>query len=846
MEQFAEGESTREEIKNKLRQNFDGKIVRKDLTKKIKEGANVPVYVLEFLLGQYCSSDDETVIEKGVQNVKRILADNFVRPDESQKILSQLRKKGSHTIIDMVTVRLDMKKDCFFAEFSNLGVGNVPIADEYPEKFDRLLCGGIWCIVQLDYEVEGDNNFGIEDIDGNPLRSKQKKQKDISPISIRKLTPIQMPHIDIDELKQGRKAFTKDEWLDILLRSIGMEPDEFTYREKWLLLTRMIPLVENNFNLCELGPRSTGKSHLYKEISPNSILISGGQTTVANLFYNMGRKTVGLVGLWDCVAFDEVAGIKFKDKDGIQIMKDYMASGSFARGKEEKAATASMVFVGNINQSVDVLLKTSSLFAPFPQEMGTDTAFLDRMHCYLPGWEIPKFRPEHFTDDYGFISDYLAEFIRELRKEQYGDALDHYFRLGRNLNQRDTIAVRRMIDGYLKLMYPNGEFTKEELEEIIQIALEMRRRVKEQLKKLGGMEFYDVNFSYIDLEDMSEHYVSVPEQGGGKLIPDGMCNPGQVYTVSRGKSGMIGVFRLESQMLPGNGKIERTGLGSDSKCKEAVNTAFNYLKANGNRISGSISTSTKDYIINYQDLQGIGMTDKLALPTLIALCSIALGKPGGIFKALVGWEASANGEISAGLALNRNKMVKNIMKNTILTDFLKIVDDDSAKKSASKTARGAIKRFDGYIISAEKDSLSYMVMVSPYLSMLKTGSFVPAGEFNIAIDKLENALKNAKGYYEFVGTKGKSKVILRFNINSFKNGYTISDLLKMNLSIYAIKVGRTSLDMLDVSKELEMDVSIIPKDNPSYEGSNEVEDNAASQKILDVFDVLLAGVEAVD
>ena len=627
MEQFREGESTREEIKNKLRQNFDGKIVRKDLTKKIKEGANVPVYVLEFLLGQYCSSDDETVIEKGVQNVKRILADNFVRPDESQKILSQLRKKGSHTIIDMVTVRLDMKKDCFFAEFSNLGVGNVPIADEYPEKFDRLLCGGIWCIVQLDYEVEGDNNFGIEDIDGNPLRSKQKKQKDISPISIRKLTPIQMPHIDIDELKQGRKAFTKDEWLDILLRSIGMEPDEFTYREKWLLLTRMIPLVENNFNLCELGPRSTGKSHLYKEISPNSILISGGQTTVANLFYNMGRKTVGLVGLWDCVAFDEVAGIKFKDKDGIQIMKDYMASGSFARGKEEKAATASMVFVGNINQSVDVLLKTSSLFAPFPQEMGTDTAFLDRMHCYLPGWEIPKFRPEHFTDDYGFISDYLAEFIRELRKEQYGDALDHYFRLGRNLNQRDTIAVRRMIDGYLKLMYPNGEFTKEELEEIIQIALEMRRRVKEQLKKLGGMEFYDVNFSYIDLEDMSEHYVSVPEQGGGKLIPDGMCNPGQVYTVSRGKSGMIGVFRLESQMLSGNGKIERTGLGSDSKCKEAVNTAFNYLKANGNRISGSISTSTKDYIINYQDLQGIGMTDKLALPTLIALCSIALGKP---------------------------------------------------------------------------------------------------------------------------------------------------------------------------------------------------------------------------
>lgn len=621
------GASSREIIKDKLRQNFDGKIVRKNLTKKIKEGANVPVYVLEFLLGQYCSSDDDKVIEQGVQNVKHILADNFVRPDEAQKVLSRLRSRGSHTIIDMVTVRLDIKKDCFFAEFSNLGLANIPITDEYPEKYDRLLCGGIWCIVQLDYETEGDNNFGIIDADGNTLQSKQKKQKDISPISIRKLTPIQMPHIDIEDLKRGRQAFTKEEWLDVMLRSIGMEPDELTYREKWLLLTRMIPLVENNFNLCELGPRSTGKSHLYKEISPNSILVSGGQTTVANLFYNMGRKTVGLVGLWDCVAFDEVAGIRFKDKDGVQIMKDYMASGSFARGKEEKAASASMVFVGNINQSVDVLLKTSSLFDPFPPEMGTDTAFLDRIHCYLPGWEIPKFRPEHFTNDYGFISDYLAEFIRELRKTQYGDAIDHYFRLGKNLNQRDTIAVRRMADGYLKLLYPDGSFTKEEVEEVLRISLEMRRRVKEQLKKLGGMEFYDVNFSYIDNETFEEHYVSVPEQGGGKLIPEGMCNPGQIYTVSQGKSGMLGVFRLESQMLPGNGKFERTGIGSDRDAKESTNTAFNFLKANGNRISGSISTTTKDYIINYQDLQGIGMTGKLALPTLIAMCSIALGKP---------------------------------------------------------------------------------------------------------------------------------------------------------------------------------------------------------------------------
>mgnify|MGYP001056160388 CR=1 FL=1 len=605
---MTENEDKRAVIKSKLRQYFDGKIVRKDLTKKIKEGANVPVYVLEFLLGQYCSSDDPEIIEEGVESVKRILADNFVRPDEAQKILSVLRQRGSYTVIDKITVSLNIKKDIYEAEFSNLGLKNIPIDEEYPSKFDRLLCGGIWCIVQLDYEYMEEDRNG-------------------TPISIRKLNPIQMPHVDIEELKQGRKAFTQDEWMDVLLRSIGMEPDSLTYREKWLLLIRMIPLVENNFNLCELGPRSTGKSHLYKEISPNSILVSGGQTTVANLFYNMGRKTVGLVGLWDCVAFDEVAGIKFKDKDGIQIMKDYMASGSFARGKEEKAATASMVFVGNINQSVDVLLKTSSLFDPFPPEMGTDTAFLDRIHCYLPGWEIPKFRPEHFTDDYGFITDYLAEFIRELRKEQYGDALDKYFRLGSNLNQRDTIAVRKMVGGLLKLLYPDGEFTKEQLEEILKLALEMRRRVKEQLKKLGGMEFYDVNFSYIDKDNFEEYYVSVPEQGGGKLIPEGMCNPGQVYTVSQGKSGVIGVFRLESQMLPGNGKFERTGLGSEREAREATNTAFNFLKANAGRISGAISTTTKDYIVNYQDMQGIGMTNKLALPTLIALASVALNKP---------------------------------------------------------------------------------------------------------------------------------------------------------------------------------------------------------------------------
>lgn len=626
MDEFLETEDTRAVLKQKLRQYFDGKIVRKDLTKHIKEGANVPVYVLEYLLGQYCSSDDPELIEDGVKNVKRILSDNFVRPDEAQKVLSVLRERGSYTVIDKITVHLNIKEDRYEAEFSNLGIKNIPVKAEYVSKFDRLLCGGIWCILQLDYEF-------IEE-----------EKRTMSPIHIRKLTPIQMPYIDMDELKNGRKAFTKDEWIDVLLRSTGMEPDKFNDRVKWLLLARMIPLVENNFNLCELGPRSTGKSHIYKEISPNSILVSGGQTTVANLFYNMASKTVGLVGLWDCVAFDEVAGITFKDKDGVQIMKDYMASGSFARGREEKAASASMVFVGNINQSVDVLQKTSHLFQPFPAAMANDTAFLDRMHCYVPGWEIPKYRPDFFTDDYGFISDYLAEYFREMRKETYSDAFDKYFHLGSNLNQRDTIAVRRMVSGFIKLVYPDGVYSKEAVAEILNISLELRRRVKEQLKKIGGMEFYDVNFSYIDEETFEEHYVSVPETGGGKLIPEGMGHPGSVYTVSHGKTGMVGVYRLETQMLPGNGKLERTGIGSDREAKEASNTAYNYLKANGNSISGSISTTTKDYIINYQDLNGLGMTNKLALPTLIAICSAALNKPALSSMAVLG-EISISGSL---------------------------------------------------------------------------------------------------------------------------------------------------------------------------------------------------------
>ena len=408
---------------------------------------------------------------------------------------------------------------------------------------------------------------------------------------------------------------------------MGIEPTRLTDIQKWHFIERAVPLVENNYNLCELGPRGTGKSHIYKEISPNSILVSGGQTTVANLFYNMGQKKIGLVGMWDCVAFDEVAGITFKDKDGIQIMKDYMASGSFARGKEEKNANASMVFVGNINQSVEVLLKTSHLFEPFPKEMANDSAFFDRMHFYLPGWEIPKMRPELITDEYGFITDYLSEYFREMRKRTFSDSLDKYFKLGNNLNQRDVIAVRKTVSGLVKLIYPNGEFTKEELEEILVYALVGRRRVKEQLKKIGGMEFYDVHFSYIDLDTMEEKFISVPESGGGKLIPEGMLKAGHTYFIGRGNSGMIGTYKIEVESPSGHGKFAISGIGTDRESKESLNTAYNYFKANKKNISASIQTDGVDYLLHIEDLQGVGASKDISLASYVAMCSSALKKP---------------------------------------------------------------------------------------------------------------------------------------------------------------------------------------------------------------------------
>lgn len=603
MNEINENDTDLDELLNR---HFAGKVVRKDLTKLVKEGANVPVYVLEYLLGNYCASDDPEIIEDGLNTVKKVLADNYVRPDEAEKVKSMIRERGSLKIIDKVTVTLNERRDVYEAWLANLGTKGVEIPTGTVKKYAKLLAGGIWSIITMRYYFE-EGQRG-------------------SPFTIEELKPIQMPNMDMDQLFAGRRYFTEEQWIDALLRSCGYEPTQFESRVKWHLLCRMIPLVENNYNVCELGPRGTGKSHIYKEISPNSILVSGGQTTVANLFYNMARQQVGLVGLWDVVAFDEVAGISFKDKDGVQIMKDYMASGSFARGRDSINAYASMVFVGNINQPVDTLVKTSHLFAPFPEAM-IDPAFFDRFHGYIPGWEIPKMRPEFFTNQYGMIVDYFAEWVREMRKRSFSDAINRYFKLGRDLNQRDTIAVKHTVSGLLKLLYPNEEYDREAVRRCLEYALEARRRVKEQLKKIGGMEFYDVHFSYIDMESSQEKFISVREQGGGSLIPDGPLNPGVLHTVAPGSARHLGLYRLETQVTSGTGSLKMSGLGTGAKAKEVIKVGFDYFKANASGVSGSVKVGDHDYHLHVIELQNTGPTSAMTLTTFIALCSAVLSKP---------------------------------------------------------------------------------------------------------------------------------------------------------------------------------------------------------------------------
>jgi ATP-dependent Lon protease len=594
-------------LDTKLNQSFAGKVVRKDLTKQIKEGANVPVYVLEYLLGMYCATDDEATIKDGIQKVKQILADNYVRPDESEKIKAKIKEKGRYKIIDRVTAKLNEKADRYEGLLSNINIKNVIIDDSYIRKYEKLLAGGIWSILTLEYWFD-------------------ENSKD-SPFKIVDLKPIQMPETDISDFIKHRQDFTLEEWIDVICRSVGMEPVNLDEKTKWHLVARMIPFVEKNFNICELGPRGTGKSYVYDEISPYSILISGGQTTVANLFYNMSTRTVGLVGMWDVVAFDEVAGINMKDKDGIQIMKGFMANGSFSRGKESVNADASMVFVGNINGSIENLVKTSHLLSPFPKDM-IDTAFFDRFHHYLPGWEIPKMRPEFFTNAYGFISDYYAECLRELRKHNFSDVISQHFRLGKDLNQRDTIAVKRTVSGLVKLLFPDGKFTKEDIRKCIEYALVGRRRVKEQLKKIGGMEFYDVHFSYIDLEDNEEHFVGVPESGGKSLIPEGDLPAGTVYAIGKNAdSGHKGLFRLDIQRMPGNGKISDTGFGGGTAIKEELKEAVNYVRSNLNRITQTAKFSDFEFHLKATDLNGIGNTKGLELAMFLSIVSSIAERP---------------------------------------------------------------------------------------------------------------------------------------------------------------------------------------------------------------------------
>ncbi len=621
---------------------FDGKIVRKDLVAKIKGGANVPIYVLEYLLGMYCSGNEDSIIGEGIERVKNILAENYVRPDEAEKIKSKIKEKGVYTVIDKVAVKLNEKQDRYEASLSNLGVTNIQVTSKHVKEYEKLLAGGIWCILNMSYYYD-------------------EMDKSVSPFCIDKLKPIQIASLDMEEIKNGRREFGKSEWIDFLIRSTGMEPKEFNNDAKWHLLARLIPLIENNYNLCELGPRGTGKSYVYKEISPNSILISGGQTTVANLFYNMARNQVGLVGYWDVVAFDEVAGIKFKDKDGIQIMKDYMASGSFARGKEDKNANASMVFVGNINQSVDILVRTANLFVDFPKEINYDSAFFDRMHCYVPGWEIPKMRPEFFTGEFGFIVDYMAEIFRELRKISYGDAIDRYFLLGRDLNQRDVIAVRKTVSGFIKLLYPDGNFEKEDVREVLEKALGYRRRVKEQLKKIGGMEFYDTHFSYIDKDSNEEFYVTLKEHGGDKLIPEGPLKSGGIFSISQVEKGMYGLFKYDTELTAGTGKLKP----SEKKLKESLDKAFNYLTVNAKRVSGVISVKEKDYYVTVQDIQNVGLSENITLGSFISMCS-----------------ASLNRQVIQQLAvLGEMEMSGTIYKVNDLANALQVCADAGAKKA---------------------------------------------------------------------------------------------------------------------------------------------------------------------
>lgn len=635
----AEAAFEADELDAKLIERFSGKIVRKDLTALMKRGANVPTFVLEYLLGMYCSTDDEEAVEAGLARIRRILTENYVRPDESERIKSKIRELGQYTIIDKVSARLDEYNDYYVASFNNLDIEPFIMPAEYVRSYTKILQGGIWCIMRIEYRrlMEDEDEFGMDVFgDEAPRRSKgkgksKKRGPEDSPFSVMSLTPIQMPNLDLDEMVAQRKRFSRDEWLDMILRSAGYEPSALSEKERLHFVERMVPLIERNYNLCELGPRGTGKSHMYEEVSPYAILLSGGQTTAANLFGRMNSRhsdRVGLVGHWDCVAFDEVAGMRFKDTNAVQVMKGFMASGSYARGRDSINADASMVFEGNINDTVQNVLKTTHLFEPFPPEFNNDSAFFDRIHYYLPGWEVPKMRSDLLTGHYGLITDCLSEFCREMRKRDFTHLLDKYYRFNSDFNKRDEIAVRKTFSGLAKLIFPDENMGKDDVRWLLDYAIEGRRRVKEQLKIMAGVEFIDVNLGYMDADNPQDvHVVRVPEQTDETLIPDGPLMPGHVFGVGRSLSGEVAVYKLENKAVAGECKIKIEGVGNNKPVRESMDAAFEFFRDNAARVATGMHVGSKDFLLFYNDLQAKGLSDEVSLAEFVGLCSAACNRP---------------------------------------------------------------------------------------------------------------------------------------------------------------------------------------------------------------------------
>ncbi len=616
----------------KVLENFPGKVVRKDLTALMKKGANVPTYVLEYLLGMYCATDDDDAIDTGIKKIKRILSDNYVRPDQSEYVKSKIKENGQYTIIDKVTVFFDEREEKYVARFTNLRVDPFEVPSDLVIHNEKLLIGGIWCIVNIEYvgldngaEEDGQIDFELDIFgDQKRKRNRKKRSKYDSPFEISSLKPIQMPNLDLDEIKEARRNFTEDEWITLLLRSAGYEPDELTQKEKLHYLLRFVPFIQKNYNLVELGPRGTGKSHVYAELSPYSILMSSGTTTVSNMFYNMSSRRVGLVGNWDCVAFDEVAGITQASGDMIQIMKNYMANGSFARGADAVSCDASIAFEGNTFRSVSEMMRTTNLFEPFPERFNNDSAFFDRIHAYLPGWETPKLRSALFTKRYGLISDCFSEFCHEMRKYDFTNTFSEYFSLNKNFNTRDTIAVGRTFSGMCKLVYPTEEITKEETRELLEYAIECRRRVKEQLRKMTPGEFSDVDLGYIDNDTGEEKIVYLPEISNSSLIPEGFEKPGYVYGVGKSVSGIVGIYRLENKLITGTGSFSFKnveGLArSPKRVRDSLTAAFNYFGENSRRLV-SESFEDFDYSLYFNDLQNRGVSDEISVAEVVGLFS---------------------------------------------------------------------------------------------------------------------------------------------------------------------------------------------------------------------------------